>query len=293
MFKSMTAYGRGEYRMDDTLFIAEIRSFNNRYRDIVLRIPKNFQVLEKELRSIISSKISRGRVEVSIQMEEGDSETPYDLELNVPLVNSYLKIFHQLAEQFGLDQEVRVESLCQMKDVILVKPEEEDLEKVRPGFQEALMSALDSLELMRIKEGEAIEADFKGRLDLLEKYLNGVQERAPDVVEEYRNRLKDNVNRMLEDVAIDESRLAQEVAIFAERSDITEEIVRTRSHLNQFRDYISIDGPIGRKLDFLIQEINREVNTLGVKASDSVISKVVVEMKAELEKLREQVQNLE
>ena len=293
MLKSMTAYGRGEYRLGDNLFIAEIRSFNNRYRDIILRIPKNFQVLEKELRPIIASKVKRGRIEVSIQMEEGSSETPYDLELNVPLVDSYLRIFNQLAEQFGLDQDVRVESLCQMKDVILVKPEEVDLERARTGFEEVLRNALDSLDLMRIKEGEAIETDFVKRLQLFERYLNEIEERAPELAEEYQNRMRVNINRILKDVTVDDNRLAQEVAILAERSDITEEIVRIRSHMNQFRHYISVDDPIGRRLDFLIQEINREANTLSAKASDSSISKIVVEIKAELEKLREQVQNLE
>ena len=164
---------------------------------------------------------------------------------------------------------------------------------MRPGLQEVMKKALDSLELMRVKEGQAIEADFEKRLDLLEQYLTEVEERAPDLVEEYRNRLKNKMNRLLNDVSVDESRLAQEIVVFAERSDITEEIVRTRSHLNQFRDYFFVDDPIGRRLDFLIQEINREVNTLSVKASDSLISKIVVEMKAELERLREQVQNLE
>jgi len=293
LFRSMTAYGRAEYQLDDTLFVAEIKSLNNRYRDIILRIPKTYQSLEKDLRAIVSSKIGRGRVEVSIQMEGSGSGELYDLELNVPLVTSYLKIFNQLAEQFGLDQEVRTESLFQMKDVILAKPEEAALEKVRPGLQEVLKKALDSLVLMRVKEGQAIEADFEKRLDLLEQYLTEVAERAPDLVEEYRNRLKTNMDRLLKDVSVDEGRLAQEVVVFAERSDITEEIVRTRSHLNQFRDYFLVDDPIGRKLDFLIQEINREVNTLSVKASDSLISKIVVEMKAELERLREQVQNLE
>jgi uncharacterized protein (TIGR00255 family) len=146
---------------------------------------------------------------------------------------------------------------------------------------------------MRIKEGEAIEADFMKRLELLEQYLNEVDKRAPHVVEEYRKRLEDHIQRILQDVAVAENRLAQEVSIFAERSDITEEIVRIRSHLKQFREYLAVDDAQGRRLDFLIQEINREVNTLSAKASDSVISKVVVEMKAELEKLREQVQNVE
>lgn len=293
MIKSMTAYGRGEYQLGDTLFTAEIKSLNNRYRDIILRIPKNLQPLEKELKAIVGSRIKRGRVEVSIQTQNTGEETPYTLELNVPLVNAYFKIFNQLGEQFGLDKKIQIESLCQMSDVILFRPQEADMEKVEPGFHEVLSQALDSLDTMRIKEGEAIEADFFKRLELLDQYVSEVEKRAPDLVEQYRSRLKDKICRMLEDVAIDESRLAQEAAFLAERSDITEEIVRIRSHLKQFRGYLSMDDALGRRLDFLIQEINREVNTLGTKASDPSISRVVVEMKAELEKLREQVQNVE
>ncbi len=293
MIKSMTAYGRAEYTLGDTPFISEIKTVNNRYRDIILRISKNFQVLDKELRSIISAGIKRGRIEASIQMEHGSEENSYSLELNEPLVNSYFKIFNQLAEQFGLDHKIRIESLCQMRDVILFRPETVEVDKVKPGFQEVLRQALDSLDAMKIKEGEAIEADFVMRLDILEKHVHEVEKRAPDLVEEYRKRLKDNIERMLKGVAIDEARLAQEVALFAEKSDITEEIVRLRSHLKQFREYISLDDAVGRRLDFLIQEMNREVNTIGSKASDTFISKVVVEMKAEVEKLREQVQNVE
>ena len=293
MIKSMTAYGRSEYHLGDTLFIAEIRSLNNRYRDIILRIPKNYQALEKELKSVISSRIRRGRIEVSVQLVNNGEESPYGLELNMPLVNSYFKIFNQLAKNLGLDQEIQLDSLCQMKDVILFKSEEGDVEKLRTGFQQVLEQVLDSLDVMRIKEGEAIEADFLKRLNLLEEYVNKVGNRAPSLVEEYRKRLKDKIDRILKDMTLDDIRLAQEVALFAERSDITEELVRIRSHLKQFREYLSMDDTIGRRLDFLIQELNREVNTLSSKASDSFISKVVVEMKAELEKLREQVQNVE
>jgi uncharacterized protein (TIGR00255 family) len=293
LIKSMTAYGRGEVQQGDVVLIAEIRSVNNRFRDIILRIPKNYQIFDNDLRAIISSRIRRGRVEVSIQMEDNGVADPYDLELNVPLVNSYFKIFEQLREQFGLDKEIRLESLCQMKDVILYKPEPVDIDKMRPYFQEVVTLALDSLDLMRTKEGESIEADLSKRLDMLEGYVNEVEERAPHLVEEYRKRLQDNIAQMLNDLTVDESRLAQEVAFFAEKSDITEEMVRLRSHLKQFREYLLIDEALGRRLDFLIQEMNREVNTLGSKASESHISRVVVEMKAELEKLREQIQNVE
>lgn len=293
MIRSMTAYGRGEYRSGDTLFVAEIKSLNHRYRDIVLRIPKKFLVVEKDLKSLISSRFRRGRIEVFIEIQSEGGAILYDLEVNTSLAKSYFEIFNQLADQFGLDQEIQLDSLLQMKDVVVAKPAEIDMEQVKHGLQEALVQALDPLEVMRSREGETIEADFQQRIALLGRYLDDVEKRAPDLVEEHRNRLEDNLNRMLKDVAMDESRLAQEVALFAEKSDITEEIVRTRSHLGQFREYMSQDDAVGRRLDFLIQEINREVNTIGSKTSDSFVARVVVEMKAELEKLREQVQNVE
>jgi uncharacterized protein (TIGR00255 family) len=289
----MTAYGRGEYRLGDTLFVAEIKSLNHRYRDIVFRMPKKFLVLEKDLKSLISSRFRRGRIEVFIETQSEGEDIPYDLAVNVPLAKSYFEIFNQLSEQFGLDQEIQLDALLQMKDVVVAKPAEMDMAQVKNGLHEALSQALDPLEAMRNREGETIEADFQERIALLERYLDDVEKRAPDLVEEHWSRLKDNLDRMLTDVAMDESRLAQEVALFAEKSDITEEIVRTRSHLGQFREYMSLDDAVGRRLDFLIQEINREVNTVGSKTSDSFVARVVVEMKAELEKLREQVQNVE
>jgi len=293
LIKSMTAYGRSEYKLGDIFFTAEIKSVNNRYRDIILRIPNSFKVLEDELKAIVASRIRRGRIDVSIQMEDSSDTTFYNLELNGPLVESYFRVFKQLGERFGLDQKIRLESLCQMKDVILMKPEEVDVEKLRPGFHEALIQALDSFDLMRVKEGETLEDDFEKRLKLLEGYVSEVEKRVPDFVEKYHKKLKKNVNRMLKDITVDEVRLAQEVAFFAEKSDITEEIVRIRSHLGQFREYLSVDEALGRKLDFLTQEINREVNTLASKASDSFIVRTAVEMKAEQEKMREQIQNVE
>jgi uncharacterized protein (TIGR00255 family) len=293
LIRSMTAYGRGEYRQDETLYIAEIRAVNHRHRDIVLRIPKNLLVLEKDLKSLISSRTRRGRIEVFIEMKNEGGAVPYDLELNVPLAKSYFEIFKQMAEQFAPNQEIPLNSILNMRDVILSKPAEIDLEKTGNAIQEALSQALDLLDTMRLREGEAMETDFLKRLDLLGQYLDDAEKRAPELVEEYRNRLKINIDRMLKDVEADEARLAQEVAYFAEKSDITEEVVRTASHLSQFREYLAVDDAIGRRLDFLIQEINREVNTIGSKTSDSLAAKVVVEMKAELEKLREQVQNVE
>lgn len=294
MIKSMTAYGSGEYRLNETLYMVEIRAVNHRYLDIVLRMPKRILALEKDLKSLISSKARRGRIEVFIEMKNEGGTIPYELELNMPLATAYLDIFSQMAKHFDLDQEINLNPLLTMKDVVISKPAEIDLEATEHGIQEALTLALDSLDMMRRKEGAAIEADFLTRMDLLDEYLDEVEKRAPELIEEYHNRLKEKIDRILKDVAADEGRLAQEVAFFADKSDITEEIVRIKSHLNQFREYLSEDDDaIGRKLDFLIQEFNREVNTIGSKISDSRADKVVIEMKAELEKLREQTQNVE
>jgi len=293
LIKSMTAYGRGEYTEGSTVFITEIKSVNNRYRDMVFRIPKTLQSFEDEIRSHIFSRIRRGRIELFIQMEKHGNEAEYDLELNRPLVSSYLRIFKDLSEEFGIDKEIGPDYLCQIKDVILVKTEDLDMDIVKTGLQEVLGRALDSFDAMRIQEGKAIEEDFLKRLQLIGKYLDRIEVKAPLVVEEYKNRLKDKIKSISQDIELDENRLTQEVAIFADKCDITEEIVRARSHLNQFRHYMSIKDSIGRRLDFLIQELNREVNTMSAKAFDSSISANVVEIKAELEKLREQAQNVE
>ncbi|HOP46887.1 MAG TPA: YicC family protein [Desulfobacteraceae bacterium] len=293
MLKSMTAYGKSECQTGDRIFSAEIKSINNRYKDIIIRLPKNFQAVERELKSIISSRIRRGRIEVSIQSENIGGEASYNLELNIPLVRSYIKILNQMEEEFGVEKKVQAETFLRMSDVILFRPVELNSEELMPTLEKLMNMSLDSLEIMKLKEGEAVEADFRNRLGLLEEYVNDVEKRAPDLIEEHRNRLQISIKKMLGDVSIDENRLAQEVAFFAERSDITEEVVRIRSHLKQFYEYLSLDDALGRRLEFLIQELNREVNTLGTKASEPSITNIVVEMKAELEKMREQVQNVE
>ena len=289
----MTAYGHGEHTADDTRFIAEIKSVNNRYRDIVLRTPKTLQIIEDEIRPFIATRVRRGRIEVSIQIEKEGAEVEYGLALNHRLVKSYLGLFQQLKDEFGIDQKIGPEALCQMKDVILFIPEDVEIDKIRSGIQEALTLALDSHEAMRIQEGRAIEEDVSQRLHLIEGYLNHIEEHAPAIVENYEKRLKEKIAQISNDIDVDENRLIQEVAIFADKCDITEEVVRTRSHLSQFRHYMRMDDAIGRRLDFLMQEINREVNTMSAKATDSAISAKAVEIKAELEKIREQIQNVE
>jgi len=215
------------------------------------------------------------------------------MEINLPLVQRYLKIFEQLHERFGLSSSVRADELCRIKDVIVMKPVDLDLEKIREGVQSALAQALDSHDAMRVREGRAIGSDLLKRLEIIEGYLKEIEGRAPDVVTDYRKRLLEKVQGFAGDVNLDENRLLQEVAYFADRCDITEETVRAFSHLDQFRRYMMSGEPVGRRLDFLIQEINREANTIGSKASDALISAKAVEIKAELEKIREQVQNVE
>ena len=293
MITSMTAYGKGDYTHAEKRFLVEIKSLNNRYRDIMIRMPKNLQGLEKKLRTLIDSKIRRGRVEVFFQIESACDMPPYTLELNTPLVDAYLKIFDQLSSRSGLKQEMRLETLFQMNDVLNVKTKSHDEEEMGKCLYETLSVGLDSLVEMRQKEGSAIEADLRKRLKKIAGFINDVHERIPDIVEAYGIRLKENVEKLCQGVEVDRDRIAQEVAIFAERSDITEELVRMGSHMEQFGEYLEMDDAVGRRLDFLIQEMNREVNTLGSKASDGFVSRIVVEMKSELEKLREQVQNVE
>ena len=289
----MTAYGRAEYLRDDTRFVAELKSVNNRYRDVIIKLPKTVQALEGDLKPLLNARVSRGRVEVSIQIDREGDAVPYRLEVNAALVDSLIRISTELSDRFGIDGHISMDTLCQMRDVIVAKPEQIDMEKMRTGLCASLAEAIESFEAMRLREGAAMEADFLMRLELLERYAADVAARAPLVVDEHAQRLREAIERIAQTVDVDEARLAQEVAHFAEHSDITEELVRIRSHVAQFRQYLTSEEALGRRLDFLIQELNREVNTIGSKASDTVISTAVVEMKAELEKLREQVQNVE
>jgi uncharacterized protein (TIGR00255 family) len=293
MIRSMTAYGRGELQSDGCVLIAELRSVNHRYRDIVLKLPKNLQIFEDELKASLSSKIGRGRVDVTIQVTLNQESSTYSLGLNLPLVRSYCKIIEELAQEFGIERRIGPESILQLKDAIVFQPEPVDLERFRPGLREVLEKAFEPFDRMRVAEGEAIKNDFSERTNRLAIYAEEVAQKASALVPLYRQRLMSRVQTLLREVSLDEGRLAQEVALYADRSDITEELVRIRSHLSQFNTYLELDDAVGRRLDFLIQEIHREVNTLSAKASDASISTIVVEMKSELERLREQVQNVE
>ena len=290
--KSMTAYGRSECEMGKNILTAEIKTLNNRYRDIILRLPSALQEFEDLIRSEISARVKRGRIEVSMQITSSE-DTTYNLELNRPLLNAYQKIFTDMNREFGTDEKLKPDFFLQLRDAVISRPLEIDPEESKTAIEKLIGQTIDSLDVMRIQEGKALGTDLVKRLDLIKKYFDTIEERSPSVVTEYRDKLKTRVDAISEDLEVDEARLAQEVALFAGRCDITEEIVRARSHLDQFHSYMKMDDSIGRRLDFLIQELNREINTISSKASDSSISANAVEVKAELEKIREQIQNIE
>lgn len=293
MLRSMTGYGRGESKAGDTGITAEVKSVNNRYRDIVVRLPRSIQPLEDEIRSRVGTRMRRGRIEVTVQLDKREGQTEYALDLNLPLAKSYYSILSKVCDEFKLEKTIRPEEICQMKDVVCYRPEEIDLEKTRDGLSSALEAALEACDAMRLQEGQALQGDLDGRLSRIEEFLDEIEKGASQVLDLWRKKTRDRLQQLLQGMEVDEGRLAQEVVFFADRSDITEEIVRIRSHLVQFRKTIAGDDSVGRKLDFLVQEFHREINTIGSKASDAAISAKVVEVKVELEKMREQVQNVE
>jgi uncharacterized protein (TIGR00255 family) len=292
MLKSMTAYGRAESLKGTIEFIVEIRSGNYRYREIVPRIPQSLQPFEDRIRPIVTSRLKRGRIEISIQIKD-NGDKGLKLELNRPLVKAYGNILNELNKELGYKQAIDLSFFSQLKDSIIVKQDSVDLEKIWPDLKDVIDKALLSLDIMRINEGKALEKDFLERLDRIGAYIDEIRNRAEVTVETYRDKLRQRIHQLIEDSEINEDRLMQEVAFMAERSDVTEELIRVGSHLEQFRNYMNQDDVIGRRLDFILQEMNREVNTIGSKAADSFISHRVVEIKAELEKLREQIQNVE
>ena len=292
MLKSMTAYGRAESLKGTMEFIVEVRSGNYRYREIVPRIPQSLQPFEDRIRPIVTSKLKRGRIEISIQIKD-NGDKGLKLELNRPLVKAYGNILNELNKELGYKQPIDLSFFSQLKDSIIVKQDSVDLEKIWPDLKNVIDKALLSLDTMRINEGKALEKDFLERLDRIGAYIDEIRNRAKVTVETYRDKLRQRIHQLIEASEINEDRLMQEVAFMAERSDVTEELIRVESHLEQFRNYMNQDDVIGRRLDFILQELNREVNTIGSKAADSFISHRVVEIKAELEKLREQIQNVE
>jgi uncharacterized protein (TIGR00255 family) len=292
MIKSMTGYGRADWQENDKQIGVEVRSFNHRYLDMALRLPRRLSPLEAQVRNFIKERISRGRIEVNVQIDDPQA-LENKLELDLPLARDYHRALQALKDHLEITGEIRLETLTSFKDIFTRKEMEPDLDKEWTALQKAFQEAFQNLEAMRLNEGRTIREDFLNRLGAIEEMVGHIEEKAPAVLSACRDRLAERVQNLSSVLTIDPARLAQEVAFLAERSDITEEIVRIRSHLFQFREMLDNNEPMGRKLEFLLQEINREANTIASKANDARIAQAAVELKSELEKMREQVQNVE
>lgn len=290
--KSMTGYGRGKWEEGSKRIEVEMKSFNHRYLDVFPHLPRRLNPLEGQVRSFIKQRLSRGRIDVYVQINES-SEAQQRLELDWPFVQEVHLALKALQERFNLPGEIRLETLAGFKEIFTKKEVEPDLEKEWIEVQAALEEALAALEAMRSTEGNVLTEDLTRRLDLIAKTAEAVRERAPAVLAAVHDRLGQRVKELVGGMELDEGRLAQEVAYLAERSDITEELVRIHSHLTQFRDLLKSEEPVGRKMEFLLQEVNREVNTIASKANDAQISQMATGMKSEVEKIREQIQNVE
>ena len=294
MVHSMTGYGRAEAILDGQKYTVEIKSLNHRFLEISLRLPASLSALEMEIKKKIGEPLLRGKIDVSIRRDvQGSAENGQYLALNLPLAQNYFNLLMQLKQSLNLQDDIGLEMIAGQKDVFRIAELPQDDTVLWQGLATVLEEALVGMMEMRRREGEILSRDLLARLDLMAQLLSRIEAKAPQVVLEYQKRLTDRVRELTSGLVVDQGRLSQEVAVFAEKSDITEEIVRLRSHLGQFLEMLDSEEAIGRKVDFLIQEMSREVNTIGAKSSDADISKQVIEIKSELAKLREQVQNLE
>ncbi len=289
---SMTGFGRGEATGEGKNFTVELKSVNHRFCEIMLRMPRGMAYLEEKARRYIQSRLARGRIDGYISVEDSAEKT-LAVKVDKVLAASYYKSMEELLNDLGISSEIKPEHLLSLPNVITLEEPEEDIEAYWLVLEKALSGALDRLLEMRGTEGTRLQQDLFSRLEQVKSIVKQIEERAPEVVEEYRLRLNQRLQEWLNDSTLDMSRLMAEVAVFAERSNITEEIVRLYSHIDQAVITLKMDEPVGRKLDFLLQEMNREINTIASKASDLSIARASVEIKSELEKIREQVQNLE
>ena len=292
MMKSMTGFGRGEYQGEGVHVEVEVKSFNHRYCDVFPHLPRRLNSLEGQIRTLVKQRVSRGRIEIAVQSDLA-SLADQKLELDMNLARDLHLALKALQENLTLPGEIRLETMANFKEIFSRKEVEMDVEKEWAAIQVALEGALNGLESMRREEGAVLHRDFGQRLKTVEEIVGAIEEKAPLALQACRERLAQRVKELSGGIAVDEGRLAQEVAYLAERSDISEELVRIRSHIHQFREMLDRAEPMGRKLEFILQEINREANTIGSKANDAGVAQRTVDIKAELEKMREQVQNVE
>lgn len=292
MIRSMTGYGRSEAVLHERTITVELRSVNNRYLDCNVKIPRSFVFAEEKLKSRVQEQISRGKVDVFVSIDSSAAEN-VAVTLNKPVADGYYQALTAMRDSYDLKDDISVSLLSRFPDVFTVEKEQDDLEEVAADILQVLDAAIADFNAMREREGGKLAEDVRLRAETIRTYLQQVEEKSPETVTEYRAKLEKRMAEVLENTQIEESRILTEAAIFADKVAVDEETVRLRSHLAQLDEMLAQGGIVGRKLDFLIQEFNREANTIGSKCSDVEITKRVVEMKGEIEKIREQVQNIE
>ena len=293
MIKSMTGYGRAREELHLRDITVEVRSVNNRYLDCSVKLPRMYAFAEDAVKKHVQAAVSRGKVDVFITVDATAADVAR-VEVNRPLAEQYAVALRELAEVCGPTAwQLTPENLARFPDVLTVTRADEDLETVGADLCAVLDEALEAYNAMRATEGRRLAEDIAGRLDAIEAYTGAVEERSPQTVAEYRQRLTARMEEVLQSAAVDEQRILMEAAVYADKVAVDEETVRLRSHVSQLRAMLESDEPMGRKMDFLIQEVNRESNTIGSKCNDVDIAEIVVGLKAEVEKMREQVQNVE
>lgn len=288
----MTGYGRNEAVIDGKKIYCEIKSVNHRYSDYSIKVPRGMGFLEDKVKKLAGEKISRGKVDIFVGVEYCET-ADRKIYLNKELAKEYMTALTQMRDELGLRDDISVMNMARLPDIFRAERMEEDEDRLWEAVSAVVSSALEEFTAMREREGERIEKDLAARVEYMRSVAAKIEKRSPETVEEYKNRLYAKIKEVLEDREADEARILTEVAIFADKVAVNEETVRLCSHFDEFYEIISSDEPAGRRLDFLIQEINREINTTGSKANDIEIARYVVELKGETEKLREQVQNIE
>ena len=292
MIKSMTGFGRCEVQKDSRKFTVEMKGVNHRYLDVNIRMPKKLNFFESGIRTLLKSYATRGKVDIFITYED-TSQAQVSVKYNSVLAGEYLKYLKQMEEEFGLENDVRVSTLARFPEVFTMEEQSVDEEELWNGLKEALEGAFEQFVETRTAEGQNLKKDILDKLNLLEELVGYIEERSPQIVAEYRTKLEDKVRELLADTQMEESRIAAEVILFADKICTDEEVVRLKSHITHMRNTLEEDEGIGRKLDFIAQEMNREANTILSKANDISVSDHAISLKTEIEKIREQIQNIE
>ena len=292
MIRSMTGYGRGQDVIGSLSIVVELRSVNHRFYEYSSRLPRVYGFLDDKLKSYLQGRISRGKVDVFVQIDAAQAAAS-EVTVNTALAGSYLQALQQLEKQFGLRYDVTVSTLARYPDILTVQQAAVDEDAVWQAVQQVTDQALDRFIAMREREGERLRADVLSRADTILKAVSAVEERSPRTVQEHMQKVEARMRELLDGAAVDENRLLTEAAIYADKIAVAEETVRLRSHIDQLRQLLDSGEAIGRKLDFLVQEMNRETNTIGSKCCDIELTRIVVDIKAEIEKIREKIQNIE